>query len=224
MSNPHAMAQISFAVLEPDYYQRALQFYRETFIPREPVLYCLGCHKMSNEKSDGMMLQHFSENLTWIAIDESTGKLVGIRVSHCIAAKDLSDNTQTYEDHIQSGWSEAFAALNVINDATLDVKEVLKQYNETKLLKLHSLGVDPAYGNKGIASELVRRSLADGSKKGFSLAAVVATGNASQRIFRKLGFQEIKAVYYKDFHINGEPRLKNIDCGTESQISFVKKI
>ena len=218
------MAHISYAVLEPDYFQRALQFYRESFIPREPVLYCLGCHKMSNEKLDGLMLQRFSENLTWIAIDESTGKLVGIRVSHCIAAKDLPDSMLTYEDHIHSGWSEAFAAMNVIDDATLDVKEVLKQFNETRLLKLGGLAVDPGYENKGIASELIRRSLADGSQKGFSLAGVVATGNASQSIFRKLGFQETKAVYYRDFHINGEPRLKNIDCGTESQISFVKRI
>ena len=82
--------------------------------------------------------------------------------------------------------------MNVIDNATLDIKEVLKQYNETKLLKLGGLAVDPGYENKGIASELVRRSLADGSQKGFSLAGVAATGKASQSIIRKLGFQEIK--------------------------------
>jgi len=66
-------------------------------------------------------------------------------------------------------------------------------------LHLFMLAVDPQFGGQGIAQSMVEHCLENGACKGYRWAMTEATGVISQRVFRKLGFEERFRVRYRDF-------------------------
>jgi ribosomal protein S18 acetylase RimI-like enzyme len=77
-------------------------------------------------------------------------------------------------------------------------------------LHLFMLGVDPRFGGRGIAQQLVAACLSNGREKGFTHAVTEATGVVSQHIFRKLGFTERLRVPYQDYRYEGRPVFASI--------------
>jgi ribosomal protein S18 acetylase RimI-like enzyme len=63
------------------------------------------------------------------------------------------------------------------------------------------LAVDLQFDGKGIAQSLVERCLENGARKGYRRAVTEATGSISQRVFRKLGFEERFRTRYRDFRL-----------------------
>ncbi len=71
-------------------------------------------------------------------------------------------------------------------------------------LHLFMLAVDARFAGHGIAQTLVRTCIDNGRKKGYRHAVTEATGVISQRVFRKLGFEERCRVSYRDYCYQGE--------------------
>ena len=70
-------------------------------------------------------------------------------------------------------------------------------------LHLFMLAVDPRFGGRGIARQLVETCLQNGIRKGYRSAVTEATGRLSQRVFAKLGFQEHFRTPYKTYRFEG---------------------
>jgi len=70
-------------------------------------------------------------------------------------------------------------------------------------LHLFLLGVSPLVVGRGVAHELVRMCLENGSRLGYRTAVTEATNKASQHIFRKAGFSERVSRSYKDYRFEG---------------------
>jgi len=74
----------------------------------------------------------------------------------------------------------------------------------SKYLHLFMLAVHARFAGQGVAQKLVENCLLNGRKKGFSCAVTEATGVISQRVFRKVGFEERYRVSYRDYRYCGE--------------------
>ncbi len=66
-------------------------------------------------------------------------------------------------------------------------------------LHLFMLAVNAQFAGQGIAQELVKTCIDNGSRKGYRTALTEATGKISQHVFRKTGFADRFSVFYRDF-------------------------
>ncbi len=77
-------------------------------------------------------------------------------------------------------------------------------------LHLFMLAVDARLAGQGVAQGLVQACIDNGRKKGYRRAMTEATGAVSQRVFRKLGFEERYRVAYQGFRYQGESVFASI--------------
>ena len=77
-------------------------------------------------------------------------------------------------------------------------------------LHLFLLGVAEEAAGKGLAQQLVTRTLRHGVVKGYRLAVTEATNKVSQHIFRKLGFVERVRRSYADHRFEGRACFASI--------------
>jgi ribosomal protein S18 acetylase RimI-like enzyme len=70
-------------------------------------------------------------------------------------------------------------------------------------LHLFLLGVDDAFGGRGVAHQLISTCLTNGIRKGYTVAVTEATNSVSQHIFRKLGFVDRVKRSYREHRYRG---------------------
>jgi GNAT superfamily N-acetyltransferase len=74
-----------------------------------------------------------------------------------------------------------------------------------KVFHLYLLGVEREFSGRGLALNLVERSLNRARELGFSSGLAEATGVASQALVARLGFATVGRVNYADFLFEGQP-------------------
>ncbi|MBT3534277.1 MAG: GNAT family N-acetyltransferase, partial [Rhodospirillaceae bacterium] len=77
-------------------------------------------------------------------------------------------------------------------------------------IHLFLLGVAQPFAGKGIAQQLVSECLANGTRKGFSMAVTEATNKTSQHVFRKQGFVDRVRRSYGDYRFDGQATFASI--------------
>ena len=77
-------------------------------------------------------------------------------------------------------------------------------------LHLFLLGVDPQFGGRGVAQQLVSECLKHGASKGYRVAVTEATNNVSQHLFRKQGFVDRVRRSYRDHRFEGRAVFASI--------------
>ncbi len=83
---------------------------------------------------------------------------------------------------------------------------------EGECLHLFMLAVDSRFTGQGIAQGLVEASLQIAKAKGYRCAVTEATGLISQRVFRRLGFEERFRVSYAEYKYEQEPVFASISA------------
>ena len=208
----------------PEQYAEALDFFNKHYIPNEPTRKGLGCGKQS-DKFDEVVLNFFEDNLSWCALEESTGEMIGLRINQHESIDNLPDVLPTFEQYVKSGWSKELSSILVLLDDVFNAKEIMRQYKETKMLVLWALCVHSAHGKKGIGGELVRRALIHGKDcAGYSLAGVVCTNSFGKNIFEKMEFEKVKEIKYSSYTVEGKYLFRNIDKLHQSISTYVKRL
>ncbi len=80
----------------------------------------------------------------------------------------------------------------------------LRAAPQGECLHLFMLAVDPRFTGQGIAQRLVETSLQIAKARGYRYAVTEATGLISQKVFRKLGFEERFRVSYAEYKYEGQ--------------------
>ena len=197
------MKTIAYQLVTPEQYKEALDLFNDFFLPYNPVQRAVGC-TAQNDLYDQENLNYLKQGLSWCAVDERTGKMVGVRVTRCSETiTELPDTVPTFDEYLEcgwsNGWSKEWSAINILASSVMDVKKILTTYQESKMLRLSGLCVHSDYRKLGIATELVKRTLDHGKKVGFTFAGVVCGNAYSQRIFEKQGFEKVKEVCYATY-------------------------
>ena len=218
-----AESGIRYQIVKPEQYKEALDLFNTYFLPYEPTCRGLGCGQQS-EKMDEIVLDCLKSNLSWCAVEETTGKMIGLMSSRCELIDDLPDIPPTFGEYIESGLSREIASIWVLFDLVLNTKDIMKKNQERKMLMLFALCVHSAHRNKGIGGELVRRTMNHAVKCGYSLAAVICTSSFTQKIFEKLEFNKVNEIEYANYTFDGTYLFKNVEKVHKSVISYVKKL
>ena len=215
---------ITYLLVAPEQYKEAIDLFNDYFLPYNAIQIAVGCTTQT-DLVDQKVLECLKQGLSWCAIDEKTGKMVGVRITCSETITELSDTMPTFDEYLQCGWSKEWSAIWVLLNHAMDVKEIMKTYQESKMLELFALCVHSDYRNLGIAAELVKRTLDHGVKVGFTFAGVICTSAYAQRLFEKQGFEKVKEVCfatYVDIGTNS-PLFKDVEEPRKA-ISYVKKL
>ncbi len=141
-------------------------------------------------------------DLTVCARRAATGDIVGVMLT--------TDFTTPMPGDIDKA-SPSFAPIGGLLEQLEHWYIGAKSPQPGECLDLAMLAVDRAHGGKGIAQKLVSVCLENGAAKGYRRAITMATNRTSQRVFQRLGFNELFSVSYKDYTFDGNRVFESIE-------------
>jgi ribosomal protein S18 acetylase RimI-like enzyme len=195
---PSNVPGISHQIVVPEQYGEVVDLYNKYSMPVQPLCKHLGCAEQS-QAMDNAILDSLKENLSWCAIEERSGKMIGMCVNRERSLDKLPDTPPTYEELLEQGYSKEMALILVMYDSTVNIKQLLIDYQETKLIELHRGVVHPEYIKTGIAAEGLIQSMKHGAELGYRLCYTASAGFYAQRVAESIGFQIVKEIEYASY-------------------------
>lgn len=145
--------------------------------------------------------QASGEGLTIVAHLADSGQLVG-----ALFTEDAASPLPGCLEQLSSKFDPIFDILGQLDEEYRNDSEI--EHGEQ--LHLFLLGVSPLVGGRGVAQELIRVCLENGSRLGYRVAVTEATNKVSQHIFRKAGFLERAERSYKTHRFEGQAVFSSI--------------
>lgn len=199
-----------------------LQTLKESFFKFENVCKAVGLSKNDEavDELDDFVIDIAKHGVSVIAIDKETNKVIGVSLNK-IQHKDTSC-TEFYADYAKRAQhAETIAILDFLTEME-GLLDPFTPYNADCLLESVFLGVQPEYGGRGIGTTLfkitldlasllykgqnVKISLEESSLPLEPIPQIVTsilTTFKTQQITKRLGFDLIKKIYFKDVYFNG---------------------
>ena len=148
------------------------------------------CEKMAREK-----MSYVCKN--------NVNQVVGFCLNEDLVTEPLSKSVK-----ITSKMNPIFVLLGRLDNSYFRNKKI----SQRKFFHLFMVGSLKEYRNKGIARELIAKSLALAKKREFELAITEATNLKSQNLFKNhFNFKEFKKIPYKKFKFKNKFPFKSID-------------
>lgn len=196
-SNP--LAGIQYRIANESRYEDVVNSLYANFFTDEPMSHCL-------ELTDGVkrdpILDEFvyaalNENLTIMAIEEDTGKLVGACIN-VVAKKEDKDASleESLEKYKDSKFKHIVHLLHIVN---ADAGDIYSELNSDCLFDIKMISAEKHHRKGGLATDLLRRSVDLAKCLGFKGVKTEATGLYSRKAFTKIGFEVKAECIYEDF-------------------------
>ena len=141
-----------------------------------------------------------TDRLTVVARDAGTGQLVGVMLN-----EDAGVPIPVDAERLSAKFRPIFALFDALAARAGGPAPV-----PGEVLHLYLLAVDRTFTRRGIARRLVEASMANGARRGYRSAITEATNQASQELFRTLGFRERATVRYADHRHEGNAVFTSI--------------
>ncbi len=216
---------VKYQMIKPEKFQEAINLFNDQFLTYEPMSKAIQVPK-HNTATDQTKHYYLEQGLSWCAVDEKSGKMVGISINCCESLADLPDVPPTFDEYVERGFSREWSSMLVLLDSALEIKSILIANQESRMYEVFAVSVHSDYKNKGIASKLVKQSLEHAVALGFTLAGVLCTSIYTQQLFEKQGFEKVKEIFYASY-VDGKSNtviFKNVEEPHKSSISYIKKI
>ncbi len=188
--------EITYEILREKYLEQAINCVVDVFTSSEPITTAIKITPREFYPFAEIICQKAAKDgLSLIAKHSKTSQVVGAVIS-----EDLS--TELSEE----SWKNLSEKLNIIPQV---LKELHEQYETKKkvfagkLFHIFLLAVNEKYRNIDIANNLIEKNLKLASQEGFSGAIVEVTGNISQHLFRKYGFEDRCSIEYQTYEYKG---------------------
>jgi ribosomal protein S18 acetylase RimI-like enzyme len=195
---PSNVPGISHQIVVPEQYGEVVDLYNKYSMPVQPLCKHLGCAEQS-QAMDNAILDSLKENLSWCAIEERSGKMIGMCVNRERSLDKLPDTPPTYEELLEQGYSKELALTRFITGSILNMKQLLIDHQETKLIELFKVVVHPGYTRRGIAAGAITQSMKHGAELGYRLCYTASAGFYAQRVADSIGFEMVKEVEYASY-------------------------
>ncbi|KAK3857632.1 hypothetical protein Pcinc_036123 [Petrolisthes cinctipes] len=171
--------EIQYKVLTPTDLNEVTQLMADQFLPRNPLAIFAGETTLEKFGTD---LKTYMEKCVKSGVSmgayTSSGRLVGFRLSYIMTP------ATEQQEHCTSN-SLCFKVLEQMEDGV----DLFKQKDVQKILELFAVTVHNDYGGRGIAGNLIKKTIAIAEEKGCQLATTKITNILSGKIYKRLGFQ-----------------------------------
>jgi len=190
-----------------------------SYHPDEPITKSLGLFKGPHSIPDadsrvGIMVR---KNLSLFIYDEM-GREVGVCVNSGYYRHDFL-SLMDVEDVVDPDYKPYLAVHKELRSKNMGLFDELKT---EKLFNIAMVGVDPVMRGKGVATDLIRRSVLLAGTMGYTGIMTEATGSFSQRAFATIGMMKTNSVSYQDFEYEGNKVFRGMDK-RHPEITMMKK-
>ena len=220
---------IEFKIVTEDMVEEAIEFLWENFYPDEPV-------RRSLEGGRGLLLDRFTKlyiGKGWsIAALDQTGKIIGLRVGKIVTPDDQFETAMAKESvkRVLCMISNITNAYNSLQTYFLRRERLgysvlgFMEKNDAKRVYVGN-GVCTAsnYRGKGLATQLVAKSIEVAKNEGCDYVYVCVSGNYSSKLFDRLGFTVESELRYDEFvDESGQPLIKDTREHVKAQVRSKK--
>ncbi len=216
---------IKYQLIVPEQFDEAIKLFNDQFLSNAPMSKAIQAPK-HNQAADQAIHHFLEQGLSWCVVDKKSGEMVGMSMNCFKSQADLPDVSPTFEEYVGHGLSRETSSVAVMLDSAFEIKSILIANQESKMFEVFALSVNSGYKHKGIASELVKRSLEHAVTLGYKLAGAICTSFYTQRLFEKHGFERVKEVCYATYvdTRTNSCLFKNVEEPHKAAISYVKKL
>jgi len=212
---------LTYAIASKDKLEAINRLLYASYHPDEPITKALGLYKGpgSIPDADKRVSNSVQRNLSLFAYDKN-GKEVGVCINNGYYRSDfmeiLDNEYHTTEDPAYKPFLAVHRELRKKNLHLFD------ELRTEKFFSISMVGVDPTFRGKGMATDLIRRSILLAGVMGFTGIMTEATGKYSQKAFSTIGMLKVNSVIYSDFEYEGRKVFENMEP-VHTDITFMKK-
>ena len=196
------VAGIDYGVVEAGDVAAMAQVIAHSFFRHEPVSCALGLSQAQlNQTVTAFGPKASAEGLSIVARAGATEETVG-----ALLVEDFATPPPDSLDLLIPVLAPVLAMLD-------ELDERYRQATPSRpgeCLHLFLIGVLDGWAGRGIAQEMVRMCLANGTAKGYRRAVTEATGSISQRVFDKIGFERRFFTRYQEFELDRQRPFASI--------------
>ncbi|XP_022199206.2 uncharacterized protein LOC111056180 [Nilaparvata lugens] len=186
-------------------FEEVVNLFRNHFYVDEPLLAALKLCKRGEPQPemDDYCMKNLKEGFSIAALDEKTDKVIATVMNGIIHDCDPDDFNEKLET--MTGKIKEIFKLLYYSNQHLDL---FCRYNVEEIFEIRLLSVDSKYFGRGLAKELIKRSVDLGQESGYRyvIAKADCTGFFSQKLLSGYGFQKIHEIRYSCY----KDKYKNV--------------
>jgi len=211
----------SYCVVGQNDIERANTLLYDTFYPGEPITKYLGLAQGGKNipDADRMVQDILPKHLSLFALDPK-GKPIGVSINTSCYLTELDNTTEQILAGVTEPEYKPVAAIH--HQLRLANKHIYQELGTDKFFGIQMVGVENSQRGRGVATELIRRSILLAGCLGFSGIKTEATGNFSRTAFEAVGLLPSSSINYKEFEYEGSRILSGMDS-TDTEITFMRK-
>ncbi|XP_002731771.1 uncharacterized protein LOC100371352 [Saccoglossus kowalevskii] len=222
-----AKASISYHVLKEEHIAEAAHVLTKAFLGGESISSVLKQpYNAEFASSEDICKVASKEGVSVVAVDDTTGKVVGAISGTLCRAKELGAqkvNTPLVPPEVAPYYCPAFIPyLEELEQFFAGNKELTAD-PECLIMRSAKIGVLSEYGGLGIGTKMADKRQELCQKIGCKYIILTSTSPISFKLYSKLGYKVLGEIPYKDFVINGERPFAAITMGTSGK-SMMKSI
>merc|ERR1712098_191313 len=212
---------LTYAVASPEKIDAVNKLLYASYHPDEPITRHLGLFKGlgSIPDADRRVKNSVQRNLSLFAYDKE-GNEIGVSINNGYYRDDFM---AIIENELETATDPAYKPfLAVHKELRSRNTHLFDELKTEKFFCISMVGVDPKFRGKGIATDLIRRSILLAGVMGFSGIMTEATGKYSQKAFSTIGMLKVNSLEYKDFEFEGKKVFEGMG-ETHTDLAFMKK-
>ncbi|XP_006819946.1 uncharacterized protein LOC102804860 [Saccoglossus kowalevskii] len=207
----HRIEDIEYRSLAEIHLDDATKLLTSAMLQREPLISSLDNTSYNVEYSANYQLcqRAIRDGLSFVAIDTSTNKLVGVAAS--VICTEGEEGEYIYYAKDLKGrevYTPMLAILGVLHGHGDPIAGITTTPSSL-VAEIAKVTTHVDYGRMGILTEITRRKLEVCKEKGLSIVMADATSPYSQRAFEKCGFHSVYEIQFDNFEFEGKKLFSN---------------
>ena len=191
-----AFEGFQYMLVKKDRYEDVLDFFRDHFLPDEPLGRSLGY--TSGVELRGMHRLALEDNLSIALVSRQTNKIIGGRIIRIAVRNEVPDLSGFMSESFKKG-------LAIVSE--LDRRcNVFDHYQVEEVIHFLGFCVHRDFRRQGIGEKLMRAGICFVSNLNLGNVVIKSEGTSkySQRVFEKVGFDMLAEVVYADCKVDGK--------------------
>lgn len=210
-----ANSEIRIELVDASRYQQVFSYVYEDFYPRERIQTAAGLKKTTFFNMVPLFMQWLPQQVSFVAIDSDTNEVVGIAINFMLCEPFCYETSLAAANFGQRAIMTFFDRLEENHD-------IFKLFNVAKGMELSFLGVKEGYSGRGIARELVQKTIEEATRRKLDFVQSFPTSPKTIGLHEKLGFQTLNELAFTDHYLDQIPAFPHALPNDRAQ--FVVKL
>merc|ERR1711962_402682 len=192
---------ISYRIANQSRYDDVQNLLYNNFHVDEPMSNALNMYDSINRSAilNQFAIDGLNENMSIIAIDEKTDKLLGVCINQTAQPSNLDPETEL-QKYLKEYDDPKFGhILRVLHGVNQNAGDLFKAYDTNIFFDIKMLATDKNNRKGGLAKDLLQRSVMLAKVLVFNVIKTEATGLYSRKAFERIGFHVNAEYLYSDY-------------------------